>query len=82
MSIRNRWLTVLAVSALLALGLATAAFTKERHPEIRAAQRALHNAKVHLAHADRDFGGHRTKAVQLIDQAQDELRQALEYDRK
>jgi hypothetical protein len=32
--------------------------------------------------AARDFGGHRAKAVALIDQAQEELRKAVDFDRK
>jgi hypothetical protein len=72
-----------AVFALgLTLGLVTAAWTAERHPEIRAAQRDLARAKGHLKAAAHDFGGHRVKAIEFIDRAQGELREALEYDRK
>ena len=65
----------------LTLALASAAWTAERHPEIRAAQRDLMSAKVHLQRAARDFGGHRAKAVALIGQAQEELKLALDFDR-
>ena len=65
----------------LALGMGSTAWTAERHPQIRAAQRDLTSAKNHLQRAARDFGGHRVKAVALIDQAQDELREALKFDR-
>jgi uncharacterized membrane-anchored protein YhcB (DUF1043 family) len=65
----------------LTFGIVSSAWTAERHPHIRAAQRDLASAKSHLQRAARDFGGHRARAVGLIDQAQDELRQALEFDR-
>ena len=65
----------------LALGMGSTAWTAERHPQIRAAQRDLSSAKYHLQRAARDFGGHRVKAIVLIDKAQDELREALKFDR-
>ena len=67
---------------LLGLTLVSSAWTAERHPQIRAAQRDLSSAKYHLERAARDFGGHRAKAVVLINKAQEELRQALDFDRK
>lgn len=85
---RNR-IGILVGTVLLGLtfGLASSGWTAERergerHPEIRAAQRDLASAKGHLQAAARDFGGHRAKAVALIDQAQEELRKAVEFDRK
>jgi len=53
----------------------------ERHPEIRAAMHALMNAERHLQEAAHDYGGHRVKAMELIKQAQGELRAGLEWDR-
>jgi len=53
----------------------------ERHPEIRAAMHALMNAERHLQEAAHDYGGHRVKAMELIKQAQEELRAGLEWDR-
>jgi hypothetical protein len=54
---------------------------KERHPELMKAMRALERAKGDLMHADRDFGGHRSKAAELTDQAIQEIHAALEYDK-
>ncbi len=53
----------------------------EPHPEIRAALRALQNAREHLQRGAHDFGGHRAHALQLTDQAIQECREALQYDR-
>ena len=66
----------------LTFGIVSSAWTAERHPQIRAAQRDLSSAKYHLERAARDFGGHRAKAVRLISEAQEELRLALDFDRR
>ncbi len=65
----------------LTFGITSSGWTAERHPQIRAAQKDLSSAKYHLQRAARDFGGHRARAVALIDQAQEELRKALDFDR-
>jgi uncharacterized membrane-anchored protein YhcB (DUF1043 family) len=84
---RNRIGIVVGTILLgLTIGLASSGWTAERHraerhPEIQAAQRDLASAKVHLQRAARDFGGHRAKAVALIDQAQEELKRAVDFDR-
>lgn len=82
MSKRNAILVATVVVLGLTLGVVTTAWTAERHPEIRAAQRELSSAKARLKATARDFGGHRVKAIEFIDKAQDELRDALQYDRK
>jgi hypothetical protein len=54
----------------------------ERHPEIRKAMRQLEAAKDSLQHAAHDFGGHREAAIKSIDEALNQLNQALAYDKK
>lgn len=54
---------------------------RERHPEIRKAMKNLEQAKTNLQNADRDFGGHRTKAVEAINVALDECKAALAFDK-
>ena len=54
---------------------------RERHPEIRRAMRALENAEIDLRRADRDFGGHRARAAELVHQALEQCRAALRADR-
>ncbi len=61
---------------------AAASPAPERHPEIMAAIRALENAKAHLEKGAHDFGGHRVKALEHVNQALEECHRALEYDRK
>jgi hypothetical protein len=54
----------------------------EEHPRIRAAIKELQAAKVELQKAPHDFGGHRADAVQAVDKAIEQLRLALQYDKK
>ncbi|HEV2961235.1 MAG TPA: hypothetical protein VG649_05365 [Candidatus Angelobacter sp.] len=54
----------------------------EKHPHIRAAIHELEEAKGELQRADHDFGGHRAEAIEAIDNALKQLRQALQYDKK
>jgi len=49
---------------------------RERHPMLGEAERALRHAREALEHAEHDFGGHRTKAIQYIDGALAEVRVA------
>jgi predicted lipid-binding transport protein (Tim44 family) len=49
------------------------------HPEIHQAMQALENAKKHLEGAVKDYGGHKAKAIDHVDQAMNELREALKF---
>jgi hypothetical protein len=55
---------------------------RERHPEIRKAITSLERAKYALQHADHDFGGHRADALAATDKAIEQLRLALQYDKR
>lgn len=55
---------------------------RERHPEINGAIRSLERAKAYLQKAAHDFGGHRAEALEAVDKALAQLRQALQYDKK
>jgi hypothetical protein len=55
---------------------------RERHPEIRKAIAALERAKYDLNHANHDFGGHRANALAATDKAIEQLRLALQYDKR
>jgi pyruvate kinase len=76
---KKKMMGILAVTALMMAFTPTSpAF--ERHPEIRAALEALHNAKAHLEHASHDFHGHRVDAIRAIDEADRQLRICMEID--
>jgi len=76
---------VLAIGFVLGVG--TLAFTQEKKPTatraglhlIHAAAKSLEDAEKHLQRAEHHFGGHRVKALELVKQAEDELKQAVEY---
>ncbi|HYB72563.1 MAG TPA: hypothetical protein VED18_04265 [Candidatus Sulfotelmatobacter sp.] len=72
-------LSVAALATAFALGAGTVALTAEPHPQIHAAIRALRSAAGHLERAAHDYGGHRTKALELVRGAEAELQQALAY---
>ena len=55
---------------------------RERHPAIRQAIGALQRAKTDMQHANHDFGGHRAEAMKACDDAIQQLKQALNYDKK
>lgn len=54
----------------------------EPHPEIRKAIGSLERAKYDLQHAAHDFGGHRVAAIAACDKAIEQLRLALQYDKR
>lgn len=82
MKIRGAWMVVVLLVIGFAVGFSASALTAERHPEIRRAQRFLGQAKNALEHAAHDYAGHRVKAIEHINEAEEELRQALESDRR
>ena len=77
--------SVLAIGFVLGFG--TLAFTQEKKPSatraglhlIHAAAKSLEDAEKHLQRAEHHFGGHRAKALDLVKQAEGELKQAVEY---
>lgn len=84
----TRWLLACALMMGLILNSSGAGFSQgppapkrdpERHPHLRAAMRDLRQAANQLGHADHDFGGHRVKALELVKQAEGELREAFEW---
>jgi hypothetical protein len=55
---------------------------EEHHPVIRESIAKIENARHDLVdYADRDFGGHRAKAVEHLDQALRELHMAMDFDK-
>jgi hypothetical protein len=55
---------------------------KEMHPQIHAAIEHLREAKSNLEHAAHDFGGHRAKALEHVNEALAECERALSFDKK
>lgn len=55
---------------------------REAHPEIRKAIAALERAKRDMQRASHDFGGHRADALAACDKAIEQLRLALQFDKR
>jgi len=55
---------------------------REAHPSIRKAITALESAKRDLQRASHDFGGHRADALAACDKAIEQLRLAMQYDKR
>ena len=70
------------------LGAGTLAFSQDKKPptatrpglhKIYAAGKALEDARRHLESAEQQFGGHRAKALELVKQAEAEVKEAVAF---
>ena len=76
---------VLALGILLGMAVtAGSAQRRQRHPEpqphMREALEALRSAEHHLNAATGDKGGHRVRAIQLVNQAEAEVQRGIQWD--
>jgi len=68
------------ILALILLGaFVTPSLVAENQPHMRAALEHLNAAKAELEAAERDKGGHRTRAQQLTQQAIDEVKAGISF---
>jgi uncharacterized iron-regulated protein len=65
-----------------AAALAMECASQADQPHMQAALQSLQTAKAQLLRADRDKGGHRARAEQLVEQAMAEVRAGIAYDRQ
>lgn len=72
----------IACAAALGIGFAGGTVAAERQPHMRAALRALTTAKVQLQEANADKGGHREKALRLVNEAIGEVQAGVRYDNR
>ncbi len=72
---------LLAATAVFMFGYAQSAFA-EPQPFMQAALRSLEDAKASLQRASHDKGGHRVKAIALINEAIDQVKKGIDYDNK
>ena len=54
----------------------------EPQPKMHEALEHLQSAKATLAHAEHDKGGHRAKAIELIEQAEKQIREGEVFDNR
>lgn len=78
----NRRVKMFVLCAVVAAmySLPRQAFAEERHPHMQAALQHLEEAKRELQAAEHDKGGHRAKALQLTDQAINQVKAGMRYD--
>lgn len=72
----------IAVAAALVTGFAAGSLTAENQPHMRAALQTLKTAKNQLQQAQADKGGHRAKAIDLVNSAISEVEKGIAYDNK
>jgi hypothetical protein len=62
--------------------VAEAQSKKEAHPALERAIEQIDHIKARLQEAPKDFGGHKQKAIEALNLAKDELREAIQFDRR
>lgn len=77
MEIRKALAISLAGTAIFGAGM-----VHGRQPHMQAALDHLRDARAQLEQASADKGGHRVKAIELINQAIDEVQAGIRYDRR
>ena len=75
----NYFLAVLLALALLAGGTYFV-LAKENQPAMREALQSLKDARMHLNQATNDKGGHKKRALNLVNQAIAEVELGIGYD--
>jgi hypothetical protein len=76
---RRSVLTKILPASLFAMVLP--GYVKADQPHMEAALGALRNAKRELENATSDKGGHRAKAIKLVNQAMSEVERGISFDR-
>jgi len=77
---RNPWkLTSLLLAGTLATAVTTSAMA-DRQPKMHDALKLLNKARTTLKNADNDKGGHRVKAIELVDAAIAEVDAGIKFD--
>jgi len=75
---------VLTLGILLGLAVSAGSAQRRRHvdpqPHMREAMEALRSAEHHLGQATGDKGGHRVRAIQLVNQAEAEVQRGIQWD--
>lgn len=78
---RSRVTTILLATAFVSSFIAGCA-SGGGQPGMDAALDALRDARRHLVAATSDKGGHRSRAIELVDQAIEEVQRGMRFDRR
>jgi hypothetical protein len=80
---RNPWkLTSLLLAGTLATAVTTSVVQADRQPRMHDALKLLNKARTTLKNADNDKGGHRVKAIELVDAAIAEVDAGIKFDNR
>jgi hypothetical protein len=71
---------LLAVAMTVGTGVVTLSAHADKQPKMKAALAQMQKARETLKNAEADKGGHRVKAVQLLDEAIKEVEAGIAYD--
>jgi len=78
------FVAVLALGILLGMAVTAGSAQRRRNveqqPHMRLALDALRSAEHHLNEATGDKGGHRVRAIQLVNQAEAEVQRGIQWD--
>lgn len=74
--------TIAAFVVALSLSVPTAAAFAEPQPNMKEALEHLKNAKASLEKATPDKGGHRVKAIELVNKAIEQTEKGMNFDDK
>jgi uncharacterized membrane-anchored protein YhcB (DUF1043 family) len=78
---RRSLIRALVLVSVLALGFIAGQLSAAQ-PHMQAALRHLRSAKADLNKASADKGGHRARALELVDSAIEEVERGVRYDRR
>lgn len=78
---RRSVIRVALLTLVLAVGFIAGQLSAAQ-PQMQAALRNLRQARVDLNRATSDKGGHRARALELVDQAIAEVEKGISYDRR
>ena len=80
---KKKLLTLTGTSLLVGVLAGSAGYAyAERQPHMRDAHRHLEQAREALKKAEADKGGHRVKAIELVEGAIREVKAGVEFDNK
>ena len=81
-SVRRALLACALVGAVVSGAAAQGRHGGEKHPVLQNSVQQLERIKDHLQNAPTDFGGHKASAIGAINNAINELNQAIAFDKK
>jgi hypothetical protein len=79
---KNLITATLGIAIMLVLLVSSASRPAQGQPHMQAGLEHLKQAKASLEKATADKGGHRAKAIQLINEAMVEVEKGIEFDKK